>query len=137
MPAREGRGLCSSDVGEADELRFGRGGKDARVPLPDAATIQAIIDTADGDSAVAIGGYQYFTGTAPSAAGLAFLVNSATNPTDLNDPYYQNFTAFWAIALGKVASQAGRFDIVHNHLDFVAFPQARGLPCPMVSTVHG
>ncbi|MEO6340915.1 MAG: hypothetical protein ABIO39_12795, partial [Caulobacteraceae bacterium] len=36
--------------------------------LSDAATIQAIIDTADGDSAVAIGAYQYFTGTAPSAA---------------------------------------------------------------------
>ena len=59
--------------------------------LTDAQTLQAVIDTADGDSAVAIGSYQYFTGTSPSAAGLAFLVNSATNATDLNDAYYQNF----------------------------------------------
>jgi hypothetical protein len=59
--------------------------------LSDAATLQAVIDTADADSAVAISAYNFFTGTAPSAAGLAFLVNSTTNTTDLNDAYYTNF----------------------------------------------
>jgi hypothetical protein len=59
--------------------------------LSDADALQRVIDTADADSAVAISAYQFFTGTAPSAAGLAFLVNSTTNTTDLNDAYYTNF----------------------------------------------
>ena len=59
--------------------------------LSDAAALQLVIDTADADSAVAITSYQFFTGTTPSAAGLAYLVNSATNTNDLNDAYYTNF----------------------------------------------
>src|SRR5689334_10463584 len=59
--------------------------------LSDAATLQRVIDTGDADSAVAISAYNFFTGTAPSAAGLAYLVNSTTNTTDLNDAYYTNF----------------------------------------------
>lgn len=36
-------------------------------------------------SAVALATYQFFTGAAPSEAGLAFFLNSATNANDLND----------------------------------------------------
>jgi len=75
----------------------------------------------------------FASGDSTTTARLVPIVDSAL----WRHPHYQDFTAFWAIALGKLARQAGRFDIVHNHLDFVAFPQARGLPCPMVSTVHG
>jgi|GEM_PF-6868497 len=59
--------------------------------LSDAATLQKVIDTADADSAVAIASYQFFTGTTPTAAGLAYLVHSPENANDLNDPYYQGF----------------------------------------------
>jgi glycosyltransferase involved in cell wall biosynthesis len=52
-------------------------------------------------------------------------------------PDYRDFTAFWAITLGKLAHEAPAFDIIHNHLDFIAFPLVRCLPCPVVSTLHG
>ncbi len=59
--------------------------------LTDQQVLSAVIALANPTSAVAITTYQFFTGTAPTAAGLAFLVNSPTNPNDLNDPYYAQF----------------------------------------------
>lgn len=44
-------------------------------------------------TAVAVETYQFFTGRAPSAAGLSYLVNSTTNANDLNDAYYSKFSA--------------------------------------------
>lgn len=75
----------------------------------------------------------FASGDSKTSAHLVPIVDAAL----WRHPQYENFTAFWAIALGKVARQAREFDIVHNHLDFVAFPQARCLPCPTVSTIHG
>ena len=46
----------------------------------------------DGTTSVAEISYAFFTGRTPTAAGLNYLVHSAANPTDLNDPYYQQFT---------------------------------------------
>ncbi len=59
--------------------------------LSDAMALQNVINTADGETAVAIATYQYFTGLTPTAGGLTYLVNSPANTTDLNDPYYANF----------------------------------------------
>ncbi|MDP3196630.1 hypothetical protein [Tabrizicola sp.] len=59
--------------------------------LTDAAALQLVVDSADAESTVALLTYQYFTGSVPTAAGLAYLVNSATNTTDLNDAYYAGF----------------------------------------------
>lgn len=55
---------------------------------------QALADTlklVNPTTAVAVESYQFFTGRAPSAAGLAYLVNSTTNANDLNDAYYSKF----------------------------------------------
>lgn len=52
-----------------------------------AATLALLSDT----TSVAIMTYQAFTGHAPSAAGLSYLVNSSTSTTDLNDAYYAKF----------------------------------------------
>jgi len=52
-------------------------------------------------------------------------------------PDYSDFAPFWAITLGKLLREADRFDIVHNHLDFIGLPLSRCLPCPMVTTLHG
>jgi V8-like Glu-specific endopeptidase len=35
--------------------------------------------------------YQFFAGFVPTAAGFEFLISSASNPTDLNDTYYEQF----------------------------------------------
>lgn len=59
--------------------------------LTNAAALQLVVDSADAESTVALLTYQYFTGSVPTAAGLAYLVNSATNTTDLNDAYYAGF----------------------------------------------
>jgi glycosyltransferase involved in cell wall biosynthesis len=52
-------------------------------------------------------------------------------------PPYQDLTAFTAIALGMVARRAADFDLIHNHVDYFAYPLARLAPCPVVTTLHG
>ncbi|HLW46596.1 MAG TPA: glycosyltransferase family 4 protein [bacterium] len=39
--------------------------------------------------------------------------------------------------LGRVGRMAGEFDLIHNHIDYFAFPYARLLRTPLVSTTHG
>ena len=46
----------------------------------------------DATTSVAEIDYAFFTGKTPTAAGLDYLVHSAANATDLNDPYYAQFT---------------------------------------------
>jgi len=52
-------------------------------------------------------------------------------------PPYKDLLPFWAIALGCVAEHLAEFDVIHNHLDYWAFPLARLAPSPMVTTLHG
>ncbi len=59
--------------------------------LTDAAALANTLKLVNNTTAVAIETYQFFTGAAPSAAGLAYLVNSTTNTNDLNDAYYSKF----------------------------------------------
>lgn len=60
--------------------------------ISDAAAFANTLKLVNGTTAVAIETYQFFTGRAPTAAGLAFLVNSTTNTNDLNDAYYSKFS---------------------------------------------
>jgi glycosyltransferase involved in cell wall biosynthesis len=41
------------------------------------------------------------------------------------------------IELGNVAARADEFDVVHNHLDYLAFPVLRRIDRPAVTTLHG
>ncbi|WP_421739115.1 hypothetical protein [Caulobacter sp.] len=59
--------------------------------LSDAQLLSNIVNGADSTTAVAVLAYQFFTGKSPTKAGIDFLVNSATNTTDLNDAYYAKF----------------------------------------------
>ncbi len=45
--------------------------------------------------------------------------------------------AHQVVELERVAAQAGRFDVIHWHLDFFPFPMARRLAIPQVTTLHG
>jgi glycosyltransferase involved in cell wall biosynthesis len=49
----------------------------------------------------------------------------------------EDFLPYWAITLGKLASALDEFDVVHNHLDFLAYPLSRVAPCPVLTTLHG
>jgi glycosyltransferase involved in cell wall biosynthesis len=53
------------------------------------------------------------------------------NP-DIRDPL-----AYVLIELGEVYRRAAEFDVIHNHVDYLAFPFARLAATPTVSTAHG
>ncbi|MFY8142546.1 MAG: S-layer protein [Caulobacter sp.] len=59
--------------------------------ISDATALANTLKLVNSTTAVAIQTYQFFTGAAPSAAGLDYLVDSTTNTTDLNDAYYAKF----------------------------------------------
>ena len=54
-----------------------------------------------------------------------------------NEHADQDFQPFFAVTLGKLASAIDQFDLVHNHLDFLAYPLSRLSPCPVLTTLHG
>ena len=60
--------------------------------ISDATALTNTLKLVNSTTAVAIETYQFFTGKAPSAAGLAYLVHSDTNTADLNDAYYAKFS---------------------------------------------
>ena len=45
--------------------------------------------------------------------------------------------ASMALLLEKAFGAPDRFDIIHSHLDFLAFPLIRRCPVPVVTTLHG
>jgi S-layer protein len=61
------------------------------VSYTDAQRLSYILNGADQTTAVAVLSYQFFTGKAPTAEGLAYLVNSTANPTNLNSDVYAKF----------------------------------------------
>lgn len=58
----------------------------------DAQALANTLKLVNGTTAVAVETYQFFTGKAPTQAGLTYLVNSDTNTTDLNDATYAKFS---------------------------------------------
>ncbi|MFL5759164.1 MAG: glycosyltransferase family 4 protein [Thermomicrobiales bacterium] len=53
------------------------------------------------------------------------------------DPDVTDYLAYTMTQLGAVYRRAEEFDVIHNHLDYLAFPSARLAPTPTVSTTHG
>ena len=45
--------------------------------------------------------------------------------------------AYYIVQLGKLVERAGEFDVIHNHIDYLAFPVAAALRLPVVTTLHG
>jgi glycosyltransferase involved in cell wall biosynthesis len=53
------------------------------------------------------------------------------------DPATKDYVAAAMIELGEVYARADDFDLIHNHVDYFAFPFARLTRTPTVSTTHG
>ena len=53
------------------------------------------------------------------------------------DPEVKDSVAATLIHAGEVYRQADTFDVIHNHVDYIAFPLARMSPVPTVTTTHG
>ncbi|MCC6206328.1 MAG: hypothetical protein IT533_15150 [Hyphomicrobiales bacterium] len=73
--------------------------------------------------------YQFFTDRVPTAGGFGYLIDSAQNPNDLNDPYYEQFNREnryinFASNLGTEGEGAAAFDAKFGALDFEATVKA-------------
>jgi glycosyltransferase involved in cell wall biosynthesis len=53
------------------------------------------------------------------------------------DPDVRDYVAYTIRQLGKVSRMAEEFDLLHNHIDYFAFPHSRLIRIPMVTTTHG
>lgn len=53
------------------------------------------------------------------------------------DPDVRDTLAYTLIELGEVYKRAHEFDVIHNHLDYLAFPFARLAATATISTTHG
>jgi glycosyltransferase involved in cell wall biosynthesis len=53
------------------------------------------------------------------------------------DPGVEDPIAHHVVQLGKLIERAAEFDLIHNHIDYLAFPLASVLRPPMITTVHG
>jgi hypothetical protein len=85
--------------------------------------IDALVDMAIDTTGVALNAYQFFTGATPTTQGLAYLVNSPSNPNDLTDPYYAKFNDSnlyinFAVNLGTAGEGAGNFAANYGSLSF-------------------
>jgi glycosyltransferase involved in cell wall biosynthesis len=77
----------------------------------------------------------FASGDSSTSARLVPTVDSALwRQPEVRDPLI-----FWAITLGEAYRRAarGEFDVVHSHLDFIAFPCAALVATPTVTTLHG
>lgn len=53
------------------------------------------------------------------------------------DPAVTDYIAYGMTELAEVARRSGDFDLIHNHLDYLAFPTARLITTPTLTTTHG
>jgi len=53
------------------------------------------------------------------------------------DPDVTDYVAYTMTQLGAVYARAEDFDVIHNHVDYLAFPVAAHCPTPTVTTTHG
>jgi glycosyltransferase involved in cell wall biosynthesis len=76
----------------------------------------------------------FASGDSCTAARLVPVVDSALWHAD---PPFGDLIAFYAVTLGKLARELEHFDVIHNHLDYCAYPLARVLRRPVLTTLHG
>jgi glycosyltransferase involved in cell wall biosynthesis len=53
------------------------------------------------------------------------------------DQQIEDYAAYTLVGLGEAYERASEFDIIHNHNDYLAFPMARLVETPTITTTHG
>src|SRR5438477_2603183 len=77
----------------------------------------------------------FASGDSSTSARLIPIVDTALwRQDEVRDP-----VVYWSITVGEVYRRAaqGQFDVVHSHVDFLAFPCASLVETPTVTTLHG
>ncbi len=87
--------------------------------------IDGVVELSAPTSGVALSAYQFFTGSTPTQAGMAWLIDSPDNANDLTDPYYARFNEVnrfinFAVNLGTQGEGAAAFEARFEGLDFAA-----------------
>src|SRR5437588_5311718 len=54
-----------------------------------------------------------------------------------SDPPLQDLNPFWSMTLDAVWDHQDQFDVIHSHLDYWAYPLARHVDVPVLTTLHG
>lgn len=54
-----------------------------------------------------------------------------------SDSYVDNYYPYHILEMGMVYDRAHEFDIIHSHMDYMAFPFTRLVTTPTVHTLHG
>lgn len=54
-----------------------------------------------------------------------------------SDPAVTDYVAYAMTEMAEVSRRSSEFDLIHNHIDYVAFPTARLLDTPTLTTTHG
>jgi glycosyltransferase involved in cell wall biosynthesis len=54
-----------------------------------------------------------------------------------DERYASDLLPFWSLVVGRAYANAEGLDLMHNHLDYFAFPAARFAAIPTVTTLHG
>ena len=91
--------------------------------LSTGSAVQEIVAQARATSSVATLAYEFFTGRAPYASGMDYLVSpTGGNPNNLNAPYYQTFSLEnryinFGVNLGKLGEGAASFQAQYGSLD--------------------
>ncbi|MEO6340491.1 MAG: FG-GAP-like repeat-containing protein [Caulobacteraceae bacterium] len=106
----------------AIDLAANLSGKLGAGTLTQIAALGQIVGAAGATSSVATLAYEFFTGKAPSAGGMDFLVSpTGPNPNNLNAAYYQSFSLEnryinFAVNLGKVGEGNAAFTAKYGGL---------------------
>src|ERR671929_767209 len=77
----------------------------------------------------------FASGDSRTSARLVPTVDTALWRQDtVRDP-----VVYWSITVGEVyrCAARGAFDLIHSHVDFLAFPCAALIAAPTVTTLHG
>ena len=53
------------------------------------------------------------------------------------DPNTEDTLSPHVIEMGQVVERSEEFDLIHSHVDYIAFPMGRTAPIPVVHTLHG
>ncbi len=93
---------------------------------------QVASNIAEGLIAKGIDVTLYATGDSMTKGRLEYICNRPyAEDTDLDPKVWE------CLHISHLMEQAGRFDLIHNHYDFLPLTYSRLITTPMVTTIHG
>lgn len=93
---------------------------------------QVVSNIAEGLSGHDVDVTLFATGNSVTRGKLRFVADDGYAENPGKDP-----KVWECLHISQVMEQAGQFDVIHNHFDFLPLTYSRLIPTPMVTTIHG